>query len=102
SRILCRQETDWEDGQNRTPCLTSCNAATLPLQCVGQLIRFMPGSVIHVIPSTEPLRWVGRATSPTNFRHGRKAAPGKAFHAFSKKEARRSRVSRDPPILPRR
>ena len=37
---------------------TSCNVVTLPLQCVGQLIRCIADFVIHVIPRGEPaMQW---------------------------------------------
>jgi hypothetical protein len=45
---------------NRTPWLPPANAATLPFQCVGQLISCMRGFVIHVIPR-EILWGSGRA-----------------------------------------
>ena len=91
SRTWCRQETDWEGGLNRTPWLPPANAATLPFQCVGQLIGCMRGFVIHVIPRG-PWPGLGRAshartgpTSPAHARRDRKVPPGRGFRGLSDK-----------------
>jgi hypothetical protein len=88
SRTWCRQETDWEGGLNRTPWLPPANAATLPFQCVGQLISCIRGFVIHVIPrGCLAAPWPGShartgPTSPAHARRDRKVPPGRGFRGF--------------------
>lgn len=65
--------------------ITSWDAATVPLQCVGQLICCMPLSVIHVIPKAEPCHAWDRLTSPPDPRRDRKAPQDKGFFGFSGK-----------------